>query len=110
MREAPLTDRRRIAKVFVIGTMGLAVMLGMTTDATTEEFKIVFCKCYIVAPNRPPEEVYIRGKSGPGTGCFKMIGSEWLRKDGTTGHLQGCVQATPPVKPPITPGPGLKQP
>jgi len=79
---------RGIVKGFVIGTLGLAVLVGMTTDGTAVELKIVTCKCRNVALNRPPEEVYIRGKN-----CVLMNGSEWARKDGTIGRLVGCVEA-----------------
>jgi hypothetical protein len=90
---------RAIVRAFVVGTLGLAVVVGMTTDGTAVEIKAVTCKCRNIATNRPPEEVYIRGKN-----CQRMNGTQYIRKDGIMGRLVMCVEAKP-----VLPG-GVKPP
>ncbi len=135
MKEAPLTDRQRIVKVFVVWTLGLAVLFGSLAVSSAGRppipvVKYCGCTCWYTGAGGKTTSMQVTFTTDKscsiynrqtcycdGQTCYsKYNAGAWYK-----GELIGCKntlpvkQAEPPANPP--PGgtrpavtPGMKQP
>ncbi len=124
MREARLTDRQRIVKLFVVGTVGLAVLFGSSPVSVAQRATICGCTCWYSGASgkvASEEVTFTTDRS-----CSIHNGQTWDCKDNAgalhKGSLAACKNITPAiqgespppgpggVRPPVAPGqPPIKQ-